>query len=229
MAKNMPKPCLLTDRLFAGLLMPKAFTQLLLPKIRNEKVRIKWQVDLDCDIEPFFWDIIVQKSRLLFLPQLHNFHIQFLNRGFHYNAKIATYRPTQSPMSELCGIAEQTYVNLFWDSSFAIPLWTALQDTCYEHVDMEDFTQFKCLMSNFQHPLICILCTIVKNYIHVCKCINVYPTVFKLFKAVSKARDTHFKRCKAKRNTKYFYELWESLAHDIVMNQILKYWETIEE
>ena len=196
-ANNKPAPCLLTDRLFAGLLTPKTFTQLLLPKIRNGKARIKWQADLNCDIEPFFWDIIVRKSRLLFLFQLRDFHVQFLNRGFQYNTTIAKYRSTQSPMCDFCSIAEEMYVHLFWECEFVTPLWMALEDTCHEHVDMEDFTQFKCLMSNFQTPLTCILCTILKNFVHICKFINKYPTVFKFFTAVQKARDIHFKRCKA--------------------------------
>ena len=53
---TIPPPCPITDHLFAGLMTPKMFTQLLLPRVRNITVITKWQKDLDCEIESFLWD-----------------------------------------------------------------------------------------------------------------------------------------------------------------------------
>ena len=188
MSPNIPTPCFITDRLSAGLLTPKAFTQLLLPRDRNYQVLTKWAVDLECDIEEFLWDAILKKTRGLFLPSLKDFHIQFLHRAFHYSATIATYRPHQSPLCTFCHTSPETYLHLFWECKFVTPLWTALQTICYDYVDMEDFSQFKCLLSNYQHSLLTILVTLVKNYIHVCRWTSRTPTVFGLVKVVDRTR-----------------------------------------
>ena len=153
-ANNTEGPCLITDRLFAGLLTPKAFADILLPRVRNVKAIESWQRDLDCEIELFLWDIINRKTKHLFIPRLRDFHVQFLNRAFHYNKQIAAYRSDKSEMCAFCDQCPETNLHLFWDCKFATPLWVALQDIFYEHVDDEDFSQFKCLLSNFQHPLL---------------------------------------------------------------------------
>ena len=144
MSSNVVITCVITDWLFARLLTPKDFTQLLLPRVRNDRAIERWQKDLDCDVEPFSWDIISKKSRLILNPPLCDFHIQFIHRGFQYNQTIASYKPNQSPMCEFCGTSEETYKHLFWDCKYAVPLWTAIQEISYDNVDMEDFSQFKC-------------------------------------------------------------------------------------
>ena len=220
---------MLTDRLFAGLLTPKAFTDMLLPWVKNVKAIEAWQKDLDCDIEPFLWDIILRKSKQLFLPRLRDFHIQFLNRAFHYNVQMSKYKPNYSEMCAFCEQCSETYLHLFWECKFAAPLWVALQDICYEHVDDEDFSQFKCLLSNFQHPLLNILTAILKNYIHVCKWLVRYPTVTGLVQAINKACNIHFNKCKHNNHLAKHHKLWEALAHDVAMNNIVKCWQIIED
>ena len=226
MTPNVSPPYLLTDRLSAGLLTPKAFTQLLLPRDRNYQILAKWAIDLECDIEEFLWDAILQKARVLFIPSLKDFHIQFLHRAFHYNKKIATYRPHQSPQCTFCDTAPESYLHLFWQCKYVTPLWTALQTICYDNVDMEDFSQFKCLLSNFQHSLLNILVTLMKHYIHVCKWTSRMPTVFGFVKVVGRTRNIHLKKCQHSHNVQKYYKLWEALAHDIAMNDVINYWES---
>ena len=150
-------------------------------------------------------------------------------RVFHYNEKIATYQDGQSPMCEYCNMVPETYVHLFWDCKYAVLLWTAIQEISYDYVDMEYFTQFKCLLSNFQHPLLCILATIVKNYIHICRWTNVSPSICGLLKVVKRTREIQFKKCTKRNNPGPFYSLWECLAYDIAMNDMIKYWEIAED
>ena len=50
-----------------------------------------------------------------------------------------------------------------------------------------------------------------------------------LIKAVDKARDIHFKKCKRHNNLQPFYKLWESLAYDVAMTDVIKYWKAIED
>ena len=226
---NTEGTCLITDRLFAGLLTPKAFTDILLPRVKNVQAIEAWQKDLDCEIEPFLWDIILRKTKQLFIPRLRDFLVQFVNRAFHYNKQLSAYKPNYSEMCAFCDHFPETYLHLFWECDFTAPLWVALQDLCYEHVDDEDFSQFKCLLSNFQHPLLNILTTIVKNYIHVCKWLSRCPTVTGLVKAINKARHIHFNKCKRNNTLARFHKLWEALSHDVAMNNVIKCWEIIED
>ena len=136
MDSNIPPPCVITDRLSAGLLTPKVFTQMLLPRDKNYQVLAKWENDLGCDIEHFLWDEILKKSKLLFIPSLKDFHAQFLHRGFHYNLLLATYIPARSPLCTFCGLSSEMYMHLFWDCKYSAPLWTALQTISYDKVDM---------------------------------------------------------------------------------------------
>ena len=76
---SLSPPCVITDRLYAGFLTSKNFTQLLLPEVVNVKAITSWQRDLDCEIEPFLWTAICKKANLLFLPSLRDFHVQFLH------------------------------------------------------------------------------------------------------------------------------------------------------
>ena len=186
-ANNIQGPSLITDRMFAGLLTPKAFTSLLLPHVRNVKAIEQWQLDLDCEIEMFLWDAINKKSRILFLTNLRDFHVQFLNRAFHYNEQISKYRPEQSTLCDFCKQSPESYLHLFWECQIVTPLWVAVQDICYEYVDAEEFSPFKCLMSNFQSTLLNLIMTIVKNYIHVCKWTSQSPTVTGFVKALNRA------------------------------------------
>ena len=126
----------------------------------------------------------------------------FCTEVFHYNAMIATYNPTKSPLCDFCGLSPETYIHLFWDCKYSAPLWTALQTISYDHVDMEDFSQFKCILSNFQHPLLNLLATLVKNYIHVCKWTSRLPDVPGLLKAVDRTRNIHHRRCQCKRKSR---------------------------
>ena len=114
MTQFTPPVCVITDRLFAGLLPSKAFTNLLLPKVVNHKAIDKWKLDLDCEIEMFLWETINKKTKIIFYPSLRDFHIQFLNRGFHYNCKIASYRVKVSPLCSFCQQSDKTYSHLFW-------------------------------------------------------------------------------------------------------------------
>ena len=221
-------PCLITDRLTAGLLPPKEFTQLLLPRDKNDGAKQKWSVDLECDIEPFLWEGILKKSKNLVLSQLKGFHLQFLHRGFHYNEKISSYHPSQSPLCSFCSLEPESYVHLYWNCKWVTPLWTAIQDMCYDYVDMEDFSMFKCVLTNFQHPLLCLITVVVKNYIHVCKWTSQHPNVTGFLRALTKTRSIHLNKCRVSNAIPRFYKMWEALAYDQNMDQIVKCWDVIE-
>ena len=178
-----------------------------------------------CEIENFLWDTILKKAKDCLTPRLKDFHVQFLHRAFHYNQKIATYRPDRSPLCTFCKNAPETYLHIFWDCIYVTPLWTALQTICYDNVDMEDFSQFKCLLSNFQHTLVNQLGIVLKNYVHVCRWTDQWPTVFGLVKIINKLRNVHFKKCQRCQNAPLYYKIWESLAYDIAMNEIIQYWD----
>ena len=81
----------------------------------------------------------------------------------------------------------------------------------------------------FQHPLLNILTAILKNYIHVCKWLVCYPTVTGLVQAINKARNIHFNKCKCNNFLAKHHKLWEALAHDVPMNNIIKCWQIIED
>ena len=152
-----------------GLLPAAAFMELLIPKADESKIISKWELDLDCTIEGFLWNKVSKKANLIFDSYLRDFHIQFLKRAFHYNQKISTYQVSQSPMCDFCNLHEESYKHLFWECVYVVPIWTAIQDMCYDAIDMEDFSMFKCLLSNFNSPLICVITALVKRYIHCCK------------------------------------------------------------
>ena len=67
--------CLITDRLFVGLMPAKSFTELLLTHPVNVSAIAHWEKDLDCTIEDFLWQTICKKSKLIFFPGLRDFHI----------------------------------------------------------------------------------------------------------------------------------------------------------
>ena len=52
--------------------------------------------------------------------------------------------------------------------------------------------------------------------------------VYGLVKAIARLRDTHLKKCKRTNAMKKFYNLWETLAYDIAMNDIIKYWDLLD-
>ena len=137
----------------------------------------------------------LKKVCTLIVPSLKDFHVQFLHRAYHYNELIARYRPQQSPLCSFCGAKPETYLHLFWECRYVTPLWTSLQTISYDNVDMEDFSQFKCMLSNFQHSLLNLLVTLLKNYIHVCKWMSQTPTVLGFVWVVDKTRNTHLKKC----------------------------------
>ena len=219
-----PPTCLITDRLFAGLLPPKEFTSLLLPKVVNKKAITKWELDLDCEIETFLWETINKKTKYIFYPLLHDFHIQFINRGFQYNYKIALYKPNRDPFCTFCQGSEETYVHLFWECSAVFPNWVVIQDLCYENIDNEEFSMFKCLLSNFKNNLITLITIIVKHYIHVSRWTEQIPTVYGAVKAIVKIRNIHRKKCLSKNRMKYYNNFWDLLADDCIIEELFNSW-----
>ena len=187
----------MSDRLRAGLMSSKAFTELLLPPNDFQRTITKWENDLECTIEDFLWKTILRKSNFIFDPYLRDFHIQFLHRGFHYNVAISKYRPSQSPVCDFCKQDNETYLHLFWECTFVQPLWVAVADFCHDAVDSEEFSMFKCLLSNFQSPLLCLISSLIKRYIHNCKHANRLPTIVGFFEKLQFLRDVHFKKCRA--------------------------------
>ena len=132
----------LSDRLLVGIMSSKVFVELLLPKIDNQWVIRKWEEDLECTIEDL-WEKVSCKANLIFDSYLRDFHIQFLNTALQYNLVISSYRPSQSPLCGFCKIHAESYKHLFWECIYVVPIWTAIQDFCYDTVDTEDF---KCLL-----------------------------------------------------------------------------------
>ena len=220
--------CLITDRLFAGLLPSKEITRLLLPKISNTRIIGKWEVDLDCTIENFLWEKIVKKANVCFDPYLRDFHIQFLHRGFHYNVMSSKYNNSSS-LCSFCNTYEESYVHLFWECAYVMPLWTALNSICYENVDMEDFSMFKCLMSNFQSSLLCLMTMLLKRYIHCCKFSFLTPTVYGYIKKLRSLRNVHYNKCKVRNNVTYYHKFWDILANDLFFDNLLQTWQILDE
>ena len=50
-----------------------------------------------------------------------------------------------------------------------------------------------------------------------------------LVKAINKARNIHFNKCKKNHNLAKYHQLWEALAHDVAMNNVIECWEIIED
>ena len=87
---------------------------------------------------------------------------------------------------------------------------------------------FKCLLSNFKNNLITLITVIVKYYVHVCKWICQIPTVSGVLKEIIKFHNIHHKKCLVHRNIRYYTQLWDLLANDLIMDRIVKTWEEIE-
>ena len=84
-------------------------------------------------------------------------------------------------------------------------------------------------MSNFQSPLMCVISAFVKYYVHVCKHTVTPPTVSGFFTKLERLRDTHFKKCRALNNLRYYHKFWDVLTSDILFQDIIRSWSIIED
>ena len=160
---NIPRSCSAVDRCMAGLLPAKGFSELLTPQVLNNGAIKHWEEALDCPIEDFVWITICKKIKLLRDTTLLDFHIQFLNHCYHYNMKISSNCPTQNPNCSFCFEDPESYMHLFWECPYVFSIWTAVQDFCHDYVDSEEFSSFKCLLSNFQCKLLNIITVVVEK------------------------------------------------------------------
>ena len=220
--------CLITDRLFAGLMPTKTFTELLLPHPVNNSAITHWEKDLECTIEGFLWQNICKKIKLLSSPLFRDFHTQLLNQVFPLNVLMSLYREEISPVCSFCSLVEETYPHLFWDCKYVFPIWTAIQDICYDTIDEEDFSMFKCLLSNFQNPLLNLVTVIVKYHVHICRIQNSLPTVSGILHLLCKERDTYFHRAQIKNTLHLYNKFWDVWTNDIVVNEIVKTWQLLD-
>ena len=118
---------------------------------------------------------------------------------------------------------------MFWECVYIVPIWTVIQDICYDAIDMEDFSMFKCLLSNFNSPLICVITALVKRYIHCCKHTGNSPCVSGYLIKLKKLRDLHHKKCTSRKNIAYYHKFWDILANDLFFNDLLKSWLFIDD
>ena len=79
---NYISPCRVSDRLVAGLLPPKAFMEMLIPKVDESSILSKWETDLECTIEDFLWTKICKKANLMFDSYLRDFIFNFYKELF---------------------------------------------------------------------------------------------------------------------------------------------------
>ena len=220
--------CLITDRLFAGLMPTKSFTELLQPHPVNHSAITKWEKDLQCTIESFLWQNICKRIKVIFFPPLRDFHVQFLNRAFHMNTVVSLYKKEVSPLCSFCFNVEETYTHIFWDCKYVYPIWIAIQDICYDTISEEDFSMFKCLLSNFQSPLLNFVTIVLKHHIHVCRSRNTLPTVSGVLKSLCKYRKIHLTRATLKNTLHFYTKFWDVWINDIVVNEIIQTWALID-
>ena len=117
--------------------------------------------------------------------------------------------------------------HLFWDCKYVFPIWTAIQDICYDTIDKEDFSMFKCLLSNFQSPLLNLVTVIVKFHIHIYCIQNKLPTVSGVLCLLRKQRDTHFCQAQLKNTLHLYNKFWDVWINDIVVNEIIETWQLL--
>ena len=111
---------------------------------------------------------------------------------------------------------------MFWTCDYIYPLWISIQDICYNNIDMEDFSMFKCLLSNFQNPLMCLITIIVKYYIHVSRCVGITRSLEGILLTLQRYRNKHYMKCHACNNSRYYNYLWDAFTHDILFNEEIK-------
>ena len=224
----IPPACPVVTRCLAELCSAKQFREIITPKVTNQKAIAHWKIDLDCDIEGFLWNKICARTKTLFTSSLRDFHVQFINRSFQYSALIASYNVNWDPRCSFCSNYPETYLHLFWECDYVFPLWSAIQQFCDDCVNYEDFSTFKCLLSNFTSPLVNVISVIVKKHIHECQCFHNTPSVSQCLRQIKSYRDIHYKICRSCRNVNYYLKFWDVLHQDIVLEEEIAKWTLLE-
>ena len=87
---------------------------------------------------------------------------------------------------------------------------------------------FKCLLSNFQKPLLNLVTVVVKYHIHICRLQNNLPMVSGILRYLCKQRDIHYSKCKVHNTLHVYNKFWDVWIHDIVVNEIVETWSLID-
>jgi hypothetical protein len=143
-----------------------------------EKSMNKWRRDLKCNIENNrilkghsnnHWSTLNNRIR--------SFNFNFLNRNIPYNKRLMDMKLRQDAECNKCKGTE-TLIHMYWYCENRFKLWLHLSDL---HVKLTgqkmEITKEHCLLGITRDPNRMnrnreerLLCLLVKNYIHICKC-----------------------------------------------------------
>ena len=179
----------------------------------------KWERDLGLPLQDI-WLEVCRKVDLLNNVKIKNFHILFLNRGYHYNAIVNKYSTT-SEKCTFCGSEEETIIHLFWNCSCVNPVWKELIEFCKDYICTKEdvMNQMTCLMSMFSNSLLVLVVTMFKWFIHLSR-LYFKDISFKLFLIRLKSfRDRERLSARYARREHSFERFWNVLVYDEVFEE----------
>ena len=99
--------------------------------------------------------------------KLQSFYLRYVYRGFTLNAKRAKWTPNLSPLGNMCGLVDETFIHSFWECSSIQHLWRKLIDWCKLVIDPDAvYSKENCLLLGFKSHLLNVIMTIMKYHLH---------------------------------------------------------------
>ena len=208
----------------------KYFRSYLTPPVFNTKVMEKWSTDVGQNIDQEDWEIICHSIKILPSPKLQDFHVQFLNRSYWLNKDVAKFQPMVNRTCTFCTLEDETYIHLFWHCQVTRSLWLALQEFSNDWITSEEpLTIDRSVLSNHSCRLLSVICTILKRYIFVSRCIKQTPCMSQFLEFLLKCRTAHYYRAKARNGLDQYNDFWGPLSSDLVFTEEIRRYKILED
>jgi len=145
----------------------------------------KWTEELGEDISEVDWlDTFPRIQRCTTSTRLRSLGYRFIIRDVLTNTRLIHMGKVDTVLCYLCKSESETITHLYWDCYVTKRLWERLKSIILEktktHIRLDPVELILGISRRSPDTgiadIINLLCIIVKNFIHSCKCRNVFPT-----------------------------------------------------
>ena len=187
------------------------------------KVISKWERDLQVGVEDY-WNFLCTRYSLIYATNLRVFHILFLHQAFCLNPVLAKFIPNISELCSFCHNEVETYIHLFWECPVSKALWSIVIEFCEEYIcTVNDVLNCEnCMLNNFKNPLLALIITSFKRYLHLSRIFSEPPTIETFFARLKVVRNTYFKKCKYIKKVPAYYQMLGAIDDDSVFSSWIR-------
>ena len=148
--------------------------------------------------------------------KLRSFYIRFINRATITN--VWKYHFSFEPMlCSFCRVEVESRMHLYWECPIVQELWLQVIDFCDNFVSNGvDYSRANCILLGFANPLLNLIMTYCKYYIHICRLFQ-YCLDFDVFvKRLKRLGNLEFQVYNTFPSFSLFkfYRFWGALARD---------------